>query len=216
MEEKNIKQVVKIGIYRIINPTDKSYIGQSIDIERRFKEYKNLRCIQQPKIYNSLKKYGVENHTFKIIEECSLEQLTEREKYWKLYFNSINEGLNCELNDNGVGPRSQEVKEKIRKSKMGTNGRKKGTHHSEYTKSLLSSIAKIQSWRKEVGKKQQGKNKHTDEYRESLKKPIKDLKTNKIYNSCTEAALDLNISLTTLSNSLNKIYKKSKWDFRYE
>ncbi len=31
-----------IGIYKITNPEGKIYIGQSIDIDRRFKEYKRL------------------------------------------------------------------------------------------------------------------------------------------------------------------------------
>ena len=34
---------VKIGIYKITSPSNKIYIGQSINIERRFKEYKTLK-----------------------------------------------------------------------------------------------------------------------------------------------------------------------------
>ena len=108
-----------IGIYKIPTPKGKIYVGQSINIERRFKEYKTLKCSQQPKIYYSLKKYGQENHIFEIVEECVLEQLNEKEKYYKLFYNSIDEGLNCELYDNGVGPRSQEVKDKISKFHKG-------------------------------------------------------------------------------------------------
>ena len=115
---KNLNKNI-IGIYKIINPKGKIYIGQSINIIRRFKEYKRMNCSQQPKIFNSLKKYGSENHIFEIIEKCSIEQLNEREKHYKIYFNSISEGLNCELNDNGVGPRSEEIKQKIRKFQIG-------------------------------------------------------------------------------------------------
>jgi len=61
-----------IGIYKITNPKGKIYIGQSINIKRRFNEYKRLNCSQQPKIYNSLLKYGSDNHKFEIIEEFSL------------------------------------------------------------------------------------------------------------------------------------------------
>lgn len=205
-----------IGIYRIINPNNKSYIGQSIDIERRFKEYKMLKCDKQPKIYNSLNKYGVCNHIFEILEICPLEKLNELEKYFKIYYNSINEGLNCELYDNGIGPRGEQVKEKISKSKIGTNGWPKGKSRSKENKNKLSEIAKTQDWRKNIGEKQKGKSKHTLDYKESLKKSIKDLNSNKVYNSCTEASLDLNISLSIISNSLNKMYKKSKWNFVYE
>jgi hypothetical protein len=31
-----------VGIYKITSPSGKVYIGQSINIERRIKEYKNL------------------------------------------------------------------------------------------------------------------------------------------------------------------------------
>jgi group I intron endonuclease len=64
-----------IGIYKITSPTNKIYIGQSVDIERRFKEYKRLNCKKQTKLYFSLKKHGVENHVFEILEECSQDNL---------------------------------------------------------------------------------------------------------------------------------------------
>ena len=54
----------KIGIYIIISPTDKFYIGQTIDFDRRLMQYKNLHCKGQRHLYNSFKKYGVENHHF--------------------------------------------------------------------------------------------------------------------------------------------------------
>lgn len=106
-----------IGIYKITNPKEKKYIGQSIHIEKRWKQYQVL-CSSSigPKLYNSLVKYGLENHIFEIIEECLAEQLNEREIFWKQYYNSINEGLNCELFDKGGGPRSKETKDKMSKS----------------------------------------------------------------------------------------------------
>jgi hypothetical protein len=33
-----------IGIYKIINPKGKTYIGQSINIEKRWNGYKKLHC----------------------------------------------------------------------------------------------------------------------------------------------------------------------------
>ena len=209
---KDLKNI--IGIYKITNPKGKVYVGQSININRRFKEYKKLQCKQQPKIYNSLKKYQPENHKFEILEKCILEQLNERELYWKLYHNSINEGLNCELYDNGVGPRSKEVKQKISLAHKG-NSYNLGKKRTKETKQLMSDVAKSQTWRKDVGIKQRGKKKHSKKHKEKMKKRIIDNNTGIIYNSCTEASLSLNISMTLISNSLNKIYKKSKWDFSY-
>ena len=130
---KNLNKNI-IGIYKIINPKGKIYIGQSIDIERRFKEYKTIQCKQQPKIYYSLKKYGPENHIFETIEECNLEQLNEKELYWKLYYNCIIEGLNCELYDNGIGPRSEETKQKISLALQ--------NHHLHYTEDIIQKMKK--------------------------------------------------------------------------
>jgi len=203
-----------VGIYKIISPTNKIYIGQSIDINRRFKEYKRLNCKQQPKLYNSLKKYDPKNHKFEIIEECLIEQLNEREIYWKQYYNSINEGLNCELYDNGIGPRSEEVKQKISLAQKG-NKHNLGKKRSEETKQKQSEIAKSQLWRKNIGQKQKGKRKHSDQHINKMLKKIINNNTGIIYNSCTEASLDLNISMTLISNSLKKVYKKSKWNFSY-
>jgi group I intron endonuclease len=108
-----------IGIYKITNPNGKIYIGQSINIEKRFISYKKLNCINQPKLYNSFIKYGIDNHTFIILEQCFVEELNIKERYYQIYYNSINRnGLNCKLtnvNDsNGVF--CEETKLKMSKS----------------------------------------------------------------------------------------------------
>ena len=60
-----------IGIYKITKKENgKSYIGQSNDIERRFKEHKNKRDIP---VEIAIQKYGAAAFKFEIIEECSLE-----------------------------------------------------------------------------------------------------------------------------------------------
>ena len=86
---------MSIGIYKVTSPSGKTYIGQSVDIERRFKHYANLNNIKgQIKVYHSMKKYGYENHTFEMIEECTLDELDSREIYWISYYQSNIIGLN--------------------------------------------------------------------------------------------------------------------------
>jgi len=113
----------KIGIYKIINPKGKIYIGQSTNIYSRLDDYKKIVASvkSQIKIYNSLKKYGSKSHLFEIIEECSVESLNERERYWQDYYNVLNEGLNCKLTKTGdkSGFISQEIKNKIGNSNRG-------------------------------------------------------------------------------------------------
>ena len=81
-------------IYKITNPTGKIYIGCTIDWKRRFSEYRRLSMVGQRKLYNSLKKYGYENHVFEIIEECTKDKLNDKEVYWIEFYNSVNAGLN--------------------------------------------------------------------------------------------------------------------------
>lgn len=122
---------MSIGIYKITNPKGQVYIGQSINIERRWKDYKRLaKRSAGKKILNSLKGYGVENHLFEIIEECLREQLHEREYYWKKYYTSVENGLNYDYFDSSGGPRSEETKRRISE---GAKGKKR----SEETKQKL-------------------------------------------------------------------------------
>lgn len=88
-----------IGIYKITSPSGKIYIGQSTDIERRFYCYSVINnCDNQIRLKRSLLKYKPENHIFEIIEECSIESLNERERYWQECYNVLGEkGLNCKF-----------------------------------------------------------------------------------------------------------------------
>lgn len=106
-----------IGIYKITNPSGKIYIGKTSDYKKRLKYYYKLNCKQQVKIYNSLKKHGPENHIFEIIEECSIEQLNEREIYWINEFKSVETGLNLTYGGDG-GNLSKESKELKRLNSM--------------------------------------------------------------------------------------------------
>lgn len=103
-----------IGIYKITSPNNRIYIGQSVNIERRFNEYKKMyKSNIQIKLYRSFFKYGVDNHLFEIIEECNIENLNEKERYWQEYYNSITKGLNCYYTKTSIKP--QIVSNKIKK-----------------------------------------------------------------------------------------------------
>lgn len=84
-----------IGIYKITNKiTGKSYIGQSIDIKRRWREHINrIGCLSN-QLYIDFQKFGIENFDFSIIEECKREELNDREIYWINYYDTYNNGYN--------------------------------------------------------------------------------------------------------------------------
>jgi hypothetical protein len=84
-------------IYKIVNPIGRIYIGKTTNYKNRFRAYKNLHCKTQPALFNSLNKYGYENHIVEIIEVVDNNLLNEREKYYIKFFNSFNDGLNCTL-----------------------------------------------------------------------------------------------------------------------
>lgn len=77
----------KTGIYKITNIiTDECYIGQAVDVYKRWNEH--CKCglgIDTPpgnKLYKAIQEYGLENFTFELIEECSNLELNEKERYF--------------------------------------------------------------------------------------------------------------------------------------
>lgn len=84
------------GIYKITNNINKKcYIGQSVDIERRWRQHK-YNASQEVKypLYLAFKKYGLNNFYFEIIQECSLDQLDQQEIYWIQFYDSYKNGYN--------------------------------------------------------------------------------------------------------------------------
>lgn len=83
-----------IGIYKITNQINgKSYIGQSVNITRRWSFEKKRAFSPKSSEYDKLlsrafRKYGVENFIFEVVEECSAEDLNGREEYWANYYNT--------------------------------------------------------------------------------------------------------------------------------
>ena len=109
-----------IGIYKITNPKGKVYIGQSTNIEKRFRLYKGLHCSKQIKLFSSLKKYGYTNHVFEIVEECLIDELNEKEIYYINLLQSFNTRNGLNLQGGGSnGIKSDETKERMSIAKKG-------------------------------------------------------------------------------------------------
>ena len=75
------------GIYSIENVVNhKKYIGQSINIKSRWCKHKvdlNNGSHDNDYLQKSWNKYGENNFEFEILEECSKEELNEKERYYE-------------------------------------------------------------------------------------------------------------------------------------
>jgi group I intron endonuclease len=91
-----MSKTIYTGIYKITSPSGKIYIGQSINIVKRWNEHKLSK--DNKKLHNSLRKYGSDSHIFEIIEECDTSSLNDRERFFQEKYNVIGvNGLNHKL-----------------------------------------------------------------------------------------------------------------------
>lgn len=109
------------GIYAI-RSKNRSYIGQSINIQRRWIRHKyDLRkgTHGNQHLQRAWNKYGEDSFEFLVLEECAVELLLEREQH---YFNQFLDKYNsAPAAGSCLGiVRSDETREKIRLSKIGS------------------------------------------------------------------------------------------------
>lgn len=101
------------GIYKIISPDGKIYIGQSLDVLKRWAKHKrSIKVAAKTKLINSFLKHGIDSHVFKIIEVCETRGLKKREKYWIKIEDTFksSHGLNCTKGGGKFGKASKETK----------------------------------------------------------------------------------------------------------
>jgi group I intron endonuclease len=195
-----------IGIYKITNPNGKIYIGQSKNIKLRIDTYRRLnkQVSSSPKLYRSFLKYGFISHKIEVIEECSIELLNERERFWQEFYNVIELGLNCILTNT-------KDKRKISKS-ISDEHKKKISEFHKGKKLSQETIEKIKIARlKQI---------ITDQHKINISKNsasariVLDINTGVFYNSVKELANLYNLKSNTLickligknKNNTNFIY----------
>lgn len=105
------------GIYKITNLINgKCYIGQSVNIKQRWKDHRTRAMSKgsegfESHFYRSIRKYGLENFSFEILEECSKEELNEKEKFYVSKYSSNQEefGYNLTAGGDSVGQKSKKL-----------------------------------------------------------------------------------------------------------
>ena len=150
------------GIYKITSPSGKIYIGQSVDIKRRFRAYSAAHIKRQPKLFNSFIKHGKKNHNFDVVHELPKDiDQNVLNTYEQFYMDTYREAGFILLNikeAGSIGAMSSETKLKISNSNKGRKRSKEtcekiraaktGFKFSEESKSKMSTSHMGQSFKK--------------------------------------------------------------------
>lgn len=215
-----------IGIYKITSPSGRVYIGQTVNYKKRLSYYKRYDCNKQIRLYASLKKYGFDSHFFEFIENCEIDNLNERERYWQDFYNVCSDrGLNSKLtttNDRS-GILSEFTKLKISESQKGalnhSYGKVSKFKGCKRDREIVEKIAISNRGRKdtmqarlnksEAAKKKIVSPKARESYSNLHSKLVLDLSSGIFYKNTIEASFAFNIKLSTLHSYLNG-YRKNK------
>lgn len=211
------------GIYKITSPTGRIYIGESSNINNRTIHYATHNCKGQPRLYNSLIKYGFTSHKFEIIEECKFEDLKCRERYWQDFYNVLSRnGLNCKLTKCGEKKAvfSEETRNKISKGNKGKIAPNKGLFGSlnplykiprpqEVKDKIRNSKIGVPNVAYKNGISDESKQKMSDRAKgnKSTSRLVIDVSTGIFYNSAKEASKCLGINYSTVIDYLKGKYK---------
>lgn len=130
-----------VGIYKITSPNNKVYIGQSWNILNRWSDHKSLRVYKNKaltRIFNSLRKYGVDNHIFEIAHELPYDVKQEvLDRYEQFYIDQYRDCGFEMLNLKEGGSKGKHCQESIEKMRL------KGKENRE---KLKSNPEEYQKW----------------------------------------------------------------------
>ena len=121
------------GIYCITNKKNGSkYIGQAVDIYKRWKEHRRRPFSKNKKkrtsckaLYSAIRKHGIENFKFRVLwklegEQATKEELDRLEILFIKQLNTFKKGYNCTAGGGGRrAPCKEETKKKMSEAKTG-------------------------------------------------------------------------------------------------
>ena len=191
------------GIYKITDlKNGKCYVGSSVEIGRRWKQHiwmclGSSKCRNYP-LYRAFTWHGTDNFSFEVLEECEIEELIDRERY---YYNLLKPKFNR------ICPRGNPKRRPVLKAMKPRKCKIVRKEESEESKAKTLE-------NKKKGSASAGSNKF-----KCL--PIKaiELKTGNvtIFNSLYEAEKSLSIQRASISQILNENHaRKQAKGYRFE
>lgn len=132
------------GIYGIVNnKTDKWYIGQAVNRQKRFNQHRWLLRNGKhanKELQNDWNHYGESAFSFVRLERCDPERLSERERFWVSQKNAFVDGYNQTAGGTGQPGRVMpEAERKWRSEKYsGTGNPFYGKKHTDESRKKMS------------------------------------------------------------------------------
>lgn len=136
------------GIYTITSPSNKIYVGQTVDLKMRVRFYERNNCFSQRKLHYSLLKYSWGAHAFEVVmplrDGLSQEIKTFYEQFFMDYYRSLGYELLNVREAGSTGKTSPETKKRQSLSLSKEKHPWWGKRHSEETKAKIAlSVSKL-------------------------------------------------------------------------
>lgn len=200
------------GVYKITSPSGRVYVGQSQDLYTRFNQYRRGACKRQPLLYNSLNKYGFDNHTIDVIL-CGTEHLDSIEiqtiSECQSNFNKHPDKRGLNLSDGGPTNRgykykyTDELRNKRRIQSLSDGGI--ANFYSQNPEALQGSNNPFYGKSHTMEAKQKMRAYRTGKYGilNGKSKRVINMSSGYVYESAYACSLDTGINYSTLRSKLN-------------
>lgn len=155
---------MKSGIYKWTSPSGKYYIGQAVNLKRRYNDFLNFNrtyTSEGSAIDNARKKYNTSNSwNYEVIEYCEADKLNELEVKYIAEYDSHNSriGYNSTLGGDGtkglIGKHpTEETRKRMSEAHKGSKNPNYGKHHTEEARRRISEAHKGMKLSEEARKK---------------------------------------------------------------